>query len=95
VPEPRRAADPITAGMTRSTATGEGLLLPRNSVVTFNHGEDGWIAAPASVTAVNKRVEDQIAEVNRRLDQIERAILVLIQGEVARESGMMSPTNPI
>jgi hypothetical protein len=53
----------------------EGLLLPKGTVGTFFYTDNGWLGVLASVTAVNQRVEDQIAELNLRLDRIERLIV--------------------
>jgi hypothetical protein len=42
---------------------------------TFYSTDAGWFAAPASIAEVNSRIEDTIAEVNLRLDRIERLIV--------------------
>ena len=43
---------------------------PENTATAF-----GWLGALASTTAVNKRVEDQIAELNLKIDRLEHLIV--------------------
>jgi hypothetical protein len=66
----RHAEDPIN-GYEASV----GLLLPAATLGTFFYTDDGWLGVLASITTVNKRVEDQVAELNSRLDRIERLIV--------------------
>ena len=76
------AGDPIVVYPARGddvsingAEAGDGLLLPAATLSIFFCTGAGWLGVLASLTKVNARVEDQMAELNLRLDRIERLIV--------------------